>query len=194
MTTHSTARTRHKMKGPDRGENADNLDTARASQEPSSRRKVVAPQRISGSGSPGARTPNLRIKSPRNRSPIVRKVRITNASRLTQTAPDTPRQVRLGLTLGLSTGSPMRSTLPRSAARRDIEAHVRRGGRSARAVPSRGRTPLRVRRALTPSFNAEGLVVTQLGRSPHLGFRPSITLQISTSTSDGRQALPPCSP
>jgi hypothetical protein len=57
------AGTRQGMKGPDRGENSDKLDTAGARINTSYRRKVVAAQRIWVCGSPGARTPNLRINS-----------------------------------------------------------------------------------------------------------------------------------
>jgi hypothetical protein len=96
--TRPTARTHQGMNGPDRGENADKRHTTKVIERPSGRPKVVALQRILGSGSPGARTPNLRNTSLLDHTADNRISSDCNGFRPTQTIPEPSRPVRKGQT------------------------------------------------------------------------------------------------
>ena len=94
--TNTGARTLQGMKGPDRSENGDKLDTRGLPKGPSHRRKVVAAQRIWVRGSPGARTPNLRIKSLPDHTADNRISSDCNGFRPTQTLSEPLRPVKKG--------------------------------------------------------------------------------------------------
>ena len=149
--TNTGARRLQGMKGPDRSENGDKLDTRGLSKGPSHRRKVVAAQRLS-SGSPGARTPNLRIKSPGEPSHYDRNASSTNASRLAL------GQVADPLT---QTPSPVRCSRTRSPSRSRSTERTWRAKRSSNSASLNGRSA-------DGSVQASGIILSSMQTTANL--------------------------